>query len=190
MEKEELLQVYRHSLAHILAKAVIEIYGKEVQYGIGPQIEDGCYYDFVLPEGKSIGEEDFKAIENKMREIIKRREPWTRKEVSKAEAKEIGAICENNENAIDFMGKSSIADIPDLARGAALVAGNDTGPSHIAHIAGAKTVMLFTDYDYGRAAPKGKANVIALHGAKIDDIPVAAVVDSLEELCSRSTLSS
>ena len=51
MEKEELLQVYRHSLAHILAKAVIEIYGKEVQYGIGPQIEDGCYYDFVLPEG-------------------------------------------------------------------------------------------------------------------------------------------
>ena len=89
MEKEELLQVYRHSLAHILAKAVIEIYGKEVQYGIGPQIEDGCYYDFVLPEGKSIGEEDFKAIENKMREIIKRREPWTRKEVSKAEAKEI-----------------------------------------------------------------------------------------------------
>lgn len=109
---------------------------------------------------------------------------------TKAEAKEIGAICENNENAIDFMGKSSIADIPDLARGAALVAGNDTGPSHIAHIAGAKTVMLFTDYDYGRAAPKGKANVIALHGAKIDDIPVAAVVDSLEELCSRSTLSS
>ena len=89
MEKEELLQVYRQSLAHILAKAVIEIYGKEVQYGIGPQIEDGCYYDFVLPEGKSIGEEDFKAIENKMREIIKRREPWTRKEVSKAEAKEI-----------------------------------------------------------------------------------------------------
>lgn len=109
---------------------------------------------------------------------------------TKAEAKEIGVICENNENAIDFMGKSSIADIPELARGAVLVAGNDTGPAHIAHIAGAKTVMLFTDYDYGRAAPKGKANVIALHGAKIADIPVAAVVDSLEELCSRSTLSS
>ena len=62
--------------------------------------------------------------------------------------------------------------------------------AHIAHIAGAKTVMLFTDYDCGRAAPKGKANVIVLHGAKIADIPVAAVVDSLEELCSRSTLSS
>ena len=109
---------------------------------------------------------------------------------TKAEAREIDAICAGNENAVDFLGLSSIADIPDLANGASVVVGNDTGPSHIAHIAGAKTVMLFTDYDYGRAAPKGKANVIALHGAKIDDISVAAVVDSLEELCSRSTLSS
>ena len=88
MEKEEFLQVYRHSLAHILAKAVIEIYGKEnVQYGIGPQLDDGAYYDFVL--NKSISPDDFKTIEDKMREIIKRREDWTRKEVSKDEAREI-----------------------------------------------------------------------------------------------------
>ncbi|WP_022756975.1 threonine--tRNA ligase [Butyrivibrio fibrisolvens] len=88
MEKEEFLQVYRHSLAHILAKAVIEIYGKEnVQYAIGPQIDDGAYYDFVL--NKSISPDDFKTIEDKMREIIKRREDWTRKEVSKEEALEI-----------------------------------------------------------------------------------------------------
>ena len=81
MEKEQFLEVYRHSLAHILAKAVIEIYGKEVQYAIGPQIADGCYYDFVLPA--AITEGDFPAIENKMREIIKRRETWTMEEVSK-----------------------------------------------------------------------------------------------------------
>ena len=89
MEKEEILKVYRHSLAHILAKAVIEIYGKEVQYAIGPEIDDGAYYDFALPEGKTITDKDFKQIENKMREIIKRREDWTRKEVSKAEALEL-----------------------------------------------------------------------------------------------------
>ncbi len=89
MEKEEILKVYRHSLAHILAKAVIEIYGKEVQYAIGPEIEDGAYYDFALPEGKTITDKDFKQIENKMREIIKRREDWIRKEVSKAEALDI-----------------------------------------------------------------------------------------------------
>ena len=86
MEKEEFLQVYRHSLAHILAKAVIEIYGKDVQYAIGPQIEDGFYYDFVLPEGKTIQESDFKTIENKMREILKRKEDWVRKEVTREEA--------------------------------------------------------------------------------------------------------
>ena len=86
MEHEEYLKLYRHSLAHILAKAVIELYGKDVQYAIGPQIEDGAYYDFVLPEGKAITEGDFKAIEDRMHEIIKRREPWTRKEVTRDEA--------------------------------------------------------------------------------------------------------
>ncbi len=89
MEKEQYLEVYRHSLAHIMAKAIIEIYGKDVQYAIGPQIEDGAYYDFVLPEGKSITEKDFTAIENKMREILKRKEDWTRKEVTREEALEI-----------------------------------------------------------------------------------------------------
>ena len=89
MEKEQYLEVYRHSLAHILAKAVLELYGKETQYAIGPQIDDGFYYDFVLPEGKTIQEADFKKIEDKMREILKRKENWTRKEVSRAEALEL-----------------------------------------------------------------------------------------------------
>ncbi len=69
-----------------MAKAVIELYGKDVQYAIGPQIADGFYYDFALPEGVSIQEADFKKIEDKMREIIKRREDWSVKEVSKQEA--------------------------------------------------------------------------------------------------------
>ena len=86
MDKEKYLEVYRHSLAHIMAKAVIELYGKDVQYAIGPQIADGFYYDFALPEGVSIQEADFKKIEDKMREIIKRREDWSVKEVSKQEA--------------------------------------------------------------------------------------------------------
>ena len=87
MDKEQFLSVYRHSLAHILAKAVIELYGKEVQYAIGPQIADGLYYDFLLPA--AVTQEDFPKIEEKMKEIIKRREAWTRKEVTRAEALEI-----------------------------------------------------------------------------------------------------
>ena len=85
MEREEFLKVYRHSMAHIIAKAVIEIFGKDnVQYAIGPEIADGMYYDFLLPRG--ISEDDFQAIEDKMREIIKRREDWTVAQVSKEEA--------------------------------------------------------------------------------------------------------
>ncbi len=85
MTQEEYLSVYRHSLSHVLAKAVMEIFGKdEVQIAIGPQIADGFYYDFLLP--RTVTKEDYKTIENKMREILKRRETWTRKEVSKDEA--------------------------------------------------------------------------------------------------------
>ncbi len=88
MEREQFLEVYRHSMAHVLAKAVVEVFGKEnVQYAIGPQIADGFYYDFVLP--RTVGPDDYKTIENKMKEILKRKEDWTRKEVSKEEALEI-----------------------------------------------------------------------------------------------------
>ncbi|HUM84038.1 MAG TPA: threonine--tRNA ligase [Lachnospiraceae bacterium] len=88
MENEEFLKVYRHSMSHILAKAVIEIFGKEnVQYAIGPQIDNGFYYDFVLP--RTLTADDFKGIEDKMREILRRKEPWTHKEVSRDEALEI-----------------------------------------------------------------------------------------------------
>ena len=87
-KKEFFLSVYRHSLAHVMAKAVMEIFGKEnVQITIGPQIADGAYYDFELP--RTVTQDDFKTIEDKMREIIKRREDWTRKEVSKEEALEM-----------------------------------------------------------------------------------------------------
>ena len=87
-DKEFYLSVYRHSLAHIMAKSVIEIFGKEnVQYSIGPQIDDGFYYDFVLP--RAVVPDDYKTIEDKMREIIKRKEDWICKEVSRSEALEM-----------------------------------------------------------------------------------------------------
>ena len=88
MDREAYLQVYRHSLAHVLAKAVIEIFGREnVQYAIGPQIADGFYYDFVLP--RNLTQDDFPMIENKMREILKRKENWSVKEYSRDEAREL-----------------------------------------------------------------------------------------------------
>ena len=86
--KEFYSQVYRHSLAHVLAKAVLELYGADkVQYAIGPQISDGFYYDFLLPV--NLTNDDFKQIEDKMREILKRKEDWTVEEISKADALEL-----------------------------------------------------------------------------------------------------
>jgi len=82
------MKVYRHSLSHILAKAMFEIFGKEnVQYAIGPQIDDGFYYDFILP--RNLTKEDYDGIEQKMHEILKRKEDWTRKELPKEEALEL-----------------------------------------------------------------------------------------------------
>ena len=104
---------------------------------------------------------------------------------TKAEAKEVGEICSGNPHAVDFLGKSSIEDIPDLANGAAVVVGNDTGPVHIAHIAGARTVILFIDRYYGRIAPKGNDKVASLHGADIGDISLDAVVDAIGKVVEK-----
>lgn len=87
MEKSAFIEIYRHSLAHVLAKAVIEIFGKETQYAIGPQISDGLYYDFSLP--RSVTEDDYKLIESKMTEIIKRKEDWKREEITRQQALEL-----------------------------------------------------------------------------------------------------
>ncbi|MBR0463881.1 MAG: threonine--tRNA ligase [Clostridia bacterium] len=127
MDKEEYRaffeSVYRHSLAHILAKAVIEIYGKEnVQYAIGPQIADGFYYDFLLPVG--ISTEDFKTIEDKMREIIKRRENWVCEELSREDAKALFAGQKFKQELIDDLPEDEKItiyrtgdDFVDLCRG-------------------------------------------------------------------------
>ena len=78
------LETKRHSLSHVLAAAVKELFGENVKFGIGPAIDNGCYYDFDLDE--SIGQEDYAKIEKKMQEIIASNLNFERVEVSKAEA--------------------------------------------------------------------------------------------------------
>ncbi len=69
----------RHSLAHILAQAVMEI-RPGAKLGFGPPIDDGFYYDFILPE--PISSEDFKEIEKKMKHIIKQGQAFEREELN------------------------------------------------------------------------------------------------------------
>ncbi|AIY85742.1 MULTISPECIES: threonine--tRNA ligase [unclassified Thermotoga] len=89
LEDPESPEFYRHTMAHILAQAVMRLYGKEnVKLGIGPTIENGFYYDFDIKNGK-LTEEDLPKIEQEMKKIIKEDLPIERKEISKEEAKEL-----------------------------------------------------------------------------------------------------
>jgi len=78
------LEIIRHSAAHIMAQAVLEIYGADVQVTIGPAVEDGFYYDFDKKEPFSTA--DFEEIEKKMQSIVGTAQPFERREVSQDEA--------------------------------------------------------------------------------------------------------
>ncbi len=80
------INTIRHSLAHILAASAKEFYPK-VKFGIGPEIENGFYYDFDF--SSPISEENLLKIEKKMKELIKKDLKFTKKQVSKSEAKKI-----------------------------------------------------------------------------------------------------
>lgn len=82
----ESLEILRHSLAHIMAQALKEIYGDEnVHLGIGPTTENGFYYDVEI-EGVRLTDEDLPKIEEKMKEIIKKGYQIVREELSREEA--------------------------------------------------------------------------------------------------------
>jgi len=80
------LALIRHDAAHVLATAVLELY-PGVKISIGPAIADGFYYDFEFPEGVSVSEEDFAAIEERMREHVRAGEPFVRADVPVAGAR-------------------------------------------------------------------------------------------------------
>jgi len=83
----ESLDLIRHDTAHVLAAAVLDLY-PGVKISIGPPIENGFYYDFEFPEGVTISEADFPAIEAKMAEHIKADEVFTREDVTAEQALE------------------------------------------------------------------------------------------------------
>jgi len=80
------LEIKRHSLAHIMAAAILELF-PEASFGIGPTIQNGFYYDFILP--KKITDTDLLKIEKKMRELISKNLTFEKREVSLNEAKKI-----------------------------------------------------------------------------------------------------
>jgi len=119
---DESLEILRHSTAHVMAEAVREIFGSDVKVAIGPSIADGFYYDFECKT--TFTPEDFEKIEAKMTEIIRKALPFTRTEMSSADAiKHFEKLDEKYKvELIQDLGEDSVSlyqqgDFTDLCRG-------------------------------------------------------------------------
>ncbi len=137
-EDEQGKHVFWHTSAHLMAEALLELY-PGIQFGFGPALENGFYYDVVLPDGKQIGESDFAEIEAKMKELASKKEPVVRREVSKADAlKEFAAAgqtfkCEHIDQDLEdgTITTYTQGNFTDLCRGPHLV---NTGEIKVAKV--------------------------------------------------------
>jgi threonyl-tRNA synthetase len=116
----EALELLRHSSAHVMAAALVDLFG-DVKFGVGPAIENGFYYDVKLD--RTLSSDDFEAIEKRMAEIVEAAEPFERKVVTRDEALEMFASQPFKIELINEMPEDevitiySIGSFTDLCRG-------------------------------------------------------------------------
>ena len=138
-DSDEGLEVLRHSTAHAMAQAIMELYpGSKLT--IGPPIENGFFYDIEV-DGK-ISDDDLPAIEEKMREIVERDLPIMRKRVSKAEAEELYKDNPYKMEIVEALPDGDITiyrqgDFFDLCRGPHVPSTGALGAFKLQNIAGA-----------------------------------------------------
>ena len=155
-DSDEGRHVLRHSTAHVMAQAVTRLFDG-AKFSIGPAIENGFYYDFDLPGGKTFSDDDLTAIEAKMAEIIRADQPFVRDELSPAAALKLFADqpykCEiiqrvstgaaDSEDAGEIGGGETIsiyrntADFVDLCRGPHVPSTGRLGHFKLMKVAGA-----------------------------------------------------
>ena len=143
-EDEEGKHTFWHTSAHLLAEALKELY-PGIQFGFGPAIENGFFYDVMPKKGDVISENDFPKIEAKMKELAKKNEPVVRKEVSKADAlaefKADGQVykCEHIEQDLEDGSISTYTqgNFTDLCRGPHLTSTGSIKAVKITSVAGA-----------------------------------------------------
>ena len=143
-EDEEGKHTFWHTSAHLLAEALQELY-PGIQFGFGPAVENGFFYDVMPAEGQVISENDFTKIEEKMRELAKKNEAVVRREVSKAEAlKEFKADaqnykCEHIEQDLEdgTITTYTQGNFTDLCRGPHLLSTGEIKAVKITSVAGA-----------------------------------------------------
>ncbi len=138
-DSDEGLEVLRHSTAHAMAQAILELYpGSKLT--IGPPIENGFYYDIEV-DGR-ITDEDLSRIEEKMREVVERDLPIVREKISKAEAEELyrdnpykwEIVCDLEDGDITLYRQGEFVD---LCRGPHVPSTGKLGAFKLQNIAGA-----------------------------------------------------
>ncbi len=155
-DSDEGRHVLRHSTAHVMAQAVTQLFAG-AKFSIGPAIENGFYYDFELPGGKTFSDDDLASIEAKMAEIVKADQPFVRDELSPSDALELFADqpykCEiiervstgaaDSEDAAEIGGGETISvyrntpEFVDLCRGPHVPSTGKLGHYKLMKVAGA-----------------------------------------------------
>jgi len=138
-DKEEKLEVIRHSAAHVMAEAVQSIF-PDAKFGIGPAIESGFYYDFDLP--RSLTPDDLSLIEAKMSEIIASNVPFVAEEVTKEDARRLFAAQPYKLELIDEIPDEKVSlyrqgSFVDLCRGPHVSSTGEIKAFKLLNIAGA-----------------------------------------------------
>ncbi|HRR01583.1 MAG TPA: threonine--tRNA ligase [Treponemataceae bacterium] len=163
-EANKALETVRHSLSHVMAEAVTILF-PGTKFGIGPAIDNGFYYDMELP--RPITDEDLPAIESAMRKIINEGREFTRREVSREEAKKLFADQPMKLELIDELPEGEIISVyeqgsfRDLCRGPHVATTKELNAQafKLVKIAGAywrgdeKRPMLTRVYGYGFQKP-------------------------------------
>jgi len=163
-EANKALETVRHSLSHVMAEAVTILF-PGTKFGIGPAIDNGFYYDMELP--RPITDEDLPAIESTMRKIINEGREFTRREVSREEAKKLFADQPMKLELIDELPEGEIISVyeqgsfRDLCRGPHVATTKELNAQafKLVKIAGAywrgdeKRPMLTRVYGYGFQKP-------------------------------------
>ena len=143
-DDDEGKHTFWHTSAHLLAEALQELY-PGIQFGFGPAVENGFFYDVMPANGVAISENDFPKIEAKMMELAKKNEPVVRKEISKADAMEAFAAagqtykCEHIDQDLEDGTISTYTQgaFTDLCRGPHLVSTGLIKAVKITSVAGA-----------------------------------------------------
>src|SRR3954447_8021537 len=133
------LEQLRHSAAHVMAEAVLELF-PEAKLGIGPPIENGFYYDFDLP--RPLTPEDLDAIEQRMRSSIQAAKPFERRPITKEAALELFGDQPYKRELIEEFGNGNLSvyqhgEFVDLCRGPHVATTGELGPFKLMNVAGA-----------------------------------------------------